>query len=122
MVRLAVVSAFKRQYRLIGKSESTFYFQTLLVLAMIALSFAQDSSDTVNKEATKLEERGFYGGYGGYGGYGYYRRPYYGLYGGYGGYYRRPYYGGYGFYRSGEESKEGVEEIMAPIDVPVKSN
>merc|ERR1711911_145148 len=87
---------------------------TLLVLAMIALSFAQDSSDTVNKEATKLEERGFYGGYGGYGGYGYYRRPYYGLYGGYGGYYRRPYYGGYGFYRSGEEPKEGADEAVKP--------
>ena len=90
--------------------------QTLLVVALIAASFAQEINDAV-----QLEGRGylgfgrpFYGGYGGYGGYGY------GL--GYGGYYR-PYgfggYGGYGYglgYRSGEEPAEGA---AAPVEAPV---
>ena len=91
-------------------------FQTLLVVALIAASFAQESNDAV-----QLEGRGylgfgrpFYGGYGGYGGYGLgyggYYRPY--GFGGYGG------YGGYGLgYRSGEEPAEGAPaaaEAAAP--------
>merc|ERR1711911_144912 len=74
---------------------------TLLVAAMIAISYAQESNDAIKREETKLEERSFYGGYGGYGGYGFYRRPFYGFYPGhrgYGGYYRPSYFGGYGAY------------------------
>jgi len=90
--------------------------QTLLVVALIAASFAQESNDAV-----QLEGRGylgfgrpFYGGYGGYGyglGYGGYYRPYgYGLYGGY----------GYGLgYRSGEQPAEGAPAAAeAPAPAP----
>ncbi len=79
---------------------------------MVAASFAQETSDPVSQDETKLEGRGYFGGYGGYGGYGGFRRfanPYgYTVYGGY----RRPFYGGYGgFYRSGEEPSEKTAEV-----------
>ena len=92
-------------------------FQTLLLVALIAASFAQESND-----AAKLEGRNYltYGQpiYGGYGGYGY------GL--GYGGYYPYGYglYGGYGYglgYRSGEQPPEG-SPVAAEAPAPAPTN
>ena len=120
MARFAVVSGTDRHMKF---ELLNFYFfriclvlQTLLVVAMIAACFAQESDD-----ASQLEGRGYFGyhrrhHYGGYGGYGHG----YGGYGGYGGYRGYRGYGGYGYglgYRSGEETAEGAP-VAAEAPVP----
>ena len=114
MARFAVVSGTDRHMKF---ELLNFYFfriclvlQTLLVVAMIAACFAQESDD-----ASQLEGRGYFG---------YHRRHHYGGYGGYGhgyGGYRRYYrpYGAYGYgyglgYRSGEEPAEGAPAPVEP--------